>query len=280
VPDHDPLTDGLQALARLGAPQPDVTALRGRAAPARAAAPAADRANATPRRRRRPLRWPSGTVALALLSVTVTAAVIAVALIALSNHPAAPDRPAGSPASTVSPPPARLPSRPTRRLLIREDSRERHRAPARLLSAFTALRGSVPRTSGDATVSHPRLSATPTQILELASPRRRNHIAVDRIREVALRSGIDVWILPGSRSLCTAVAAPVPGQGTPVWGYVCAAAGPAARKQGNLGIEHGPKGVIAWLLPTSNPTITVRIHGRRRTLTPALGVYAEFRHRH
>ena len=170
--------------------------------------------------------------------MTVTAVVV----IALADHSAAPDRSARPPASTVPSLTAPLPSRPTRRLLIREDSHEHHRAPARLLSAFAALRDPVPRTRGGATVSDPPLSAIPTQVLELASPRRRNQIDNSRMRRVALRSGIDVSILPGARSLCTAVAAPVHGQGTLVWGDDCGPAGPAERVQEKPNIEHGSEG--------------------------------------
>ena len=170
--------------------------------------------NRTPPRRRRSLRPPAGTtLGVTLISVAVTAAVVAVVIVALSHHTAGPGRRPAEPASSTPRQAPPLPSRPTRRLLLREDRREHFHAPKRLLSAFAVFRH-YPHavTRHGVTLSRPPLAALPKQILELASPRRDNHVDIAQIREVRLSSTLRVWAMPGAHSLCTATSLPMPGE--------------------------------------------------------------------
>ena len=214
--EHDPLTDDLRELAELDRPAVDLVAVRrqiegrleagGLSTPRRAASRGRSAGFSRPRR------------ALPLVaSATVTVAVIAAAVVATTRHGTDPaGRGPGAVSTTVqagrtSPRPAVRgqttiqtdASHPSHALLVREDSHEHHRAPTRLLSAFAVFDpGHLPRTVRGATLSRPPLSALPDSVLQTADPRRRNHIDVDDIRQVRFGSGVEVWILPGTRSLC------------------------------------------------------------------------------
>jgi hypothetical protein len=283
MPEPDTLTDALRDLAELDARRPDLATVRHRVRAA-LAAELTDPPRRSPRRRRltRPGSLPGATLAVTLASAVVTAAVIAVVLVAQSHHSVAVRGPAAPPAPTTSPLTTPLPSRPSRRLLIREDSREHYRAPRRLLSAFTAFdRGHLPRTLRGATLSRPPLSALPDSVLQTADPRRRNHIDVDEIRQVRLRSGVEVWILPGTRSLCLVAGLPNRSRRRRGGNEGC---GPIAQAISHSSIGGTTTRAAGWfsygIIPRGHHLATVQVGPVSRRVHPAFGVYGIVVRRH
>ena len=266
--DADPLTEELQQLARIDAQAPACAVVR-RRLEAAITAELAGRI-ATPRRRRRWRLPVSGPLVVTLVSASVTAAVIAVAIVALSHHAVAPRAPLAPPATPRT---TALPSRPSRRLLLREDRREHFRAPKRLLSAFDVFQHPAHTvTRNGVTLSRPPLTSLPKQILEIASPRRRNHVDIAQIREIRLSSTLHVWAMPGVRSLCTATSLPMPGNHRVLaWATGCEPIA-AAIDQGmgnDAGFGHGIA-LRTGVQPIGTPK---RLRVGHRTVSSTFGVY-------